>query len=64
MSANSQRISKPTIASSTLQEHHARVLEALQGIRYGAVEIIIHDGRIVQIERREKLRLDQAPALR
>lgn len=35
-----------------------KILEALQGIRYGAVEIIIHDGRVVQIERREKIRLD------
>ncbi|HUL13775.1 MAG TPA: YezD family protein [Methylococcaceae bacterium] len=35
-----------------------KILEALQGIRYGSVEIIIHDGRIVQIERKEKLRLD------
>jgi hypothetical protein len=30
----------------------------LQGIRFGSVEIIIHDGKVVQIERREKLRLD------
>ncbi|MBK6661043.1 MAG: YezD family protein [Proteobacteria bacterium] len=30
--------------------------EAIAGIRYGAVEITIHDGRIVQIEKREKLR--------
>lgn len=36
----------------------SRILHALQGIRYGAVEIVIHDGRIVQIERKEKLRLD------
>jgi len=35
-----------------------KILEALQGIRYGAVEIIIHDGKVVQIERREKLRMD------
>lgn len=32
------------------------VAEAIASIRYGAVEITIHDGRIVQIERREKLR--------
>ncbi len=32
------------------------VAEAIAGIRYGAVEITIHDGRIVQIEKREKLR--------
>ena len=32
------------------------VAQAMAGIRYGAVEITIHDGRVVQIERREKLR--------
>ena len=30
----------------------------LQGIRFGSVEIVIHDGKIVQIERKEKLRFD------
>ena len=35
-----------------------KVLHALQGIRYGSVEIVIHDSRIVQIERKEKVRLD------
>jgi hypothetical protein len=34
------------------------VLKAIRGIRYGAVEIVIHDSRIVQIQRTEKLRLD------
>lgn len=64
MSGNNQRIARPVIAHDAASEHHSRVLEALQGIRYGAVEITIHDGRIVQIERREKLRLDQAPVHR
>ena len=36
-----------------------RILAALDGIRYGAVEIIIHDGKVVQIERRERLRLEK-----
>ncbi|MBA2492762.1 MAG: YezD family protein [Gammaproteobacteria bacterium] len=36
----------------------ARVLRALEGIQYGAVEIVIHAGRIVQIERKEKVRLE------
>ena len=26
-----------------------RILQALHGIRFGAVEIIIHDGKVVQI---------------
>ena len=30
----------------------------LQGIRFGSVEIVVHDGKVVQIERREKLRFD------
>ena len=36
----------------------AKLLEAIAGIRYGSVEIIIHDGRIVQIERKEKVRFE------
>ena len=34
------------------------IAEALAGLEYGAVEIVVHNGRIVQIERREKFRLD------
>ena len=34
------------------------IIEAVQSIRYGAVEIVIHDGNVVQIERREKLRVE------
>ncbi len=37
---------------------HQKVLEALNGIHYGSVEVIIHDSRIVQIERKEKVRFD------
>jgi hypothetical protein len=32
--------------------------QALLAIRYGAVELVIHDGRVVQLERREKVRFD------
>lgn len=28
----------------------------LRTVRYGSIEIVIHDGRVVQIERREKFR--------
>lgn len=30
---------------------------ALQGLRFGSVEITVHNGQIVQIERKEKFRL-------
>jgi hypothetical protein len=35
------------------------ILQAIRGISYGSVEVIIHDGKIVQILRKEKLRFDQ-----
>ncbi|MFA5938702.1 MAG: YezD family protein [Sinimarinibacterium sp.] len=34
------------------------VVQALDGLDFGAVEITVHHGRIVQIERREKVRVD------
>ncbi len=30
----------------------------LQEIKYGSIEIIIHESKVVQIERKEKLRFD------
>lgn len=36
------------------------ISEALKGLRYGSVEIVVHDARIVQIERKEKFRPDEA----
>jgi hypothetical protein len=35
-----------------------KILHALQEIRYGSVEIIIHNSKVVQIELREKIRID------
>ena len=34
-----------------------KILAALQDLRFGSVEITVHEGRIVQIERKEKFRL-------
>jgi hypothetical protein len=33
------------------------VRRALVGLKYGSVEIVVHDARIVQVERKEKVRL-------
>ena len=35
-----------------------QIAVVLQGIRFGSVEIIIHDSKVVQVERKEKLRFD------
>jgi hypothetical protein len=34
------------------------LLYALRLIRYGTIELVIHDGRVVQLERREKVRFE------
>jgi hypothetical protein len=36
-----------------------RILQTIEGLGFGSVEIIVHDGRIVQIERKEKVRVDR-----
>ena len=36
------------------------IARALQGLRFGAVEITVHNSQIVQIERKEKIRLQAA----
>ena len=35
----------------------AEILKAIRSIRYGAVHLILQDGRVVQIEKTEKVRL-------
>ena len=32
------------------------VRQAVRGLRYGSVEVQVHDGRVVQVETREKVR--------
>jgi len=46
------------LADETHRQLTQQILRALQEICYGSVEIIIHDSRIVQIERKEKIRID------
>jgi hypothetical protein len=36
------------------------VVEAVRGLRFGSVEIVVHEGRVVQVETREKVRFDEA----
>lgn len=35
-----------------------QISQMLEGIRFGSIEIVVHDSKVVQIERKEKLRLD------
>ena len=54
-------VGKDTSPGDGLQLPPALLLElreALKSIRYGTIELVIHDGRVVQLERREKVRFD------
>lgn len=54
MSKSPQETSNPSVDRAIEQA----ILLALEGIRFGSVEIIVHDSKVVQIERKEKTRLD------
>jgi hypothetical protein len=36
-----------------------QIASILQGIRFGSVEVVVHDGRIVQIDKRERFRINE-----
>lgn len=38
----------------------AHILKILAEIKFGSIEITIHDGKVTQIERKEKIRPTQA----
>ena len=48
-----------TAISGSHQTVEQAILLALKGIRYGSVEIVVHDSKVVQIERRERTRFDR-----
>ncbi len=39
------------------QERIRQILDALTGLQYGSVTIVIHDGRVVQIDRTQQRRV-------
>jgi hypothetical protein len=38
-------------------EIEREIIQAIERIDYGSIEMVIHDGRVVQIECREKIRV-------
>lgn len=47
-------------ASGQSADVEQEILRAVRDVRYGSVEIIIHNSKVVQIERKEKIRLNGA----
>jgi hypothetical protein len=36
------------------------VVQNVKSLRYGVVEIVVHDSRVIQIEKTERVRLDRS----
>ena len=51
-------------ASVPLPDWPALVREKVEGLRYGVVQLTVHEGRVTQIERTEKTRLGLPGSLR
>jgi hypothetical protein len=65
MRTKDHTMSLPTGPHSTLRtdaprdEELQQIREALQGLRFGSVTIVVQDGVVVQIDRTEKRRLQR-----
>jgi hypothetical protein len=44
-------------AERTNQEWQTIVRQQVEALRFGVVQIVVHEGRVVQVERTEKIRL-------
>lgn len=44
--------------SQAIAQH---IVSILQGIRFGSIEIVVHEGQIVQIDKHEKFRVKSQP---
>jgi hypothetical protein len=52
----------PVEAIDPITQEERAVLQAIRDTSYGAVEVVLHQQRIVQIVRTQKLRLESQPA--
>ena len=50
----------PAAAGRPADDAEAEILRIVRSLRFGSVEIQIHEGRVVQIERRERQRFDSS----
>ncbi|GAB6141223.1 hypothetical protein JCM14076_19520 [Methylosoma difficile] len=55
MTTDAKKQQEPPLPSEITEQ----IVAALQGIRFGSVEITVHESKVVQIERKEKQRFDK-----
>ncbi|MBI5686738.1 MAG: YezD family protein [Verrucomicrobia bacterium] len=60
MNTQASRVVSGDQKPAGIEQIRKQVLQAIQDVHYGSVEITVHDGKIVQIERKEKIRLSDS----
>ncbi len=53
---------KPNASATDADAHWLEIVrQHVRSLQYGVVQIVVHDGRVTQIERTERVRLDKQP---
>lgn len=55
------QLANPSPAPSSVPDWVAITREKVESLRFGVVQLLVHDGRVTQIERTEKTRLPSYP---
>lgn len=45
-----------SLVEKSINDVEKQILNTIQQVKYGTVEIVIHEGKVVQVEKTEKLR--------
>jgi hypothetical protein len=62
MSATETNLTAPAANEDEREQDFAQIRDALRGMRFGSVNVIVQDGVVVQIDRTEKRRVRRAEA--
>lgn len=54
-----RREARPPAKTSLDSETQGQILDAISSLRYGTVEVTVHDARVVQINRTERFRMER-----
>lgn len=48
--------SAPGNTAPSLKEQEKAIIEAVRSLKYGSVEIVIHEGRIMEVTKKQRVR--------
>ena len=60
--ATAEQLADPR--ESLPEEVLGTLVRLIREVRFGSIEIVVHEGRVTQIERREKVRFNPSPTPR